>query len=197
MSDVESILDLADTIEGYFHREEGRFLHEVALSTLAMFPDHAIVELGSYCGKSTIILGKAVERLGKASKVYAIDPHQGEIMFPEGIHLTPPTLTRFVNNIVACGLAGVVELIQNRSFEVPWDQPISLLLIDALHDYANVSRDFRHFSGWVVAGGAIAFHDYELNDHPGVTKCVNGILAGPDFTKERQVDSLIVLRKRA
>jgi len=197
MSDVESVLDIAQRIEGYFHRDEGRLLYEVAVLALRQLPNHAVVELGSYCGKSTVILGKAVKSLGGTAKVYAIDPHEGEMMFPEGLQRHPPTLGRFVASIASCDLEDVVELIQKRSFEVAWDKPISLLFIDALHDYENVSRDFKHFAGSVVVGGMVAFHDYELNDHPGVTRRVNELLSGPDFVKERQVDSLIVLRKRS
>jgi len=186
---------MAQGVEGYFHRDEGRLLFETAVSALTHFPDHAIVELGSYCGKSTVILGKAVQWHGGHSKVYAIDPHEGEMMFPEGLQRHPSTLSRFMKNIDLCGVVAAVKLIQKRSFEVAWDKPIGLLFIDALHDYENVSRDFKHFSGSIVGGGRVAFHDYELNDHPGVTRRVNELLAGPDFIKEKQVDSLIVLRK--
>lgn len=195
MSDVESILDLAQTIEGYFHRDEGHLLHVSAIGALCRLPNHAIVELGSYCGKSTVVLGKASKSLGGTSKVYAIDPHEGEINFPDGVHRTPPTLNRFKENMASCGLLDIVELIQKRSFEVVWDKPIALLLIDAFHDYESVSRDFRQFSKWVPPGGVVAFHDYELNDQPGVTRFVNEILAGREFTKDRHVDSLVVLRR--
>jgi len=195
MSDVESVLDQAQGVEGYFHREEGRLLYETAVATLARLPDHTTVELGSYCGKSTIILGKAVRSLNGTYKVYAVDPHEGEINFPDGVHRHPPTLSKFMANIASCGLTDVVELIQQRSFEVRWHKPIGLLLIDALHDYANVSRDFNHFAGLVARGGVVAFHDYELNDHPGVTKFVNEVLAAGNFEKAAHVDSLVILRK--
>ena len=195
MSDITSILDLAETIEGYFHRDEGRVLYETTVEVLKRLPDLAIVELGSYCGKSTIILGKAAQSLGSASKVFAIDPHEGEINFPYGVVRMTPTLYRFKANMAYNGLADVVELIHKRSFEVDWSRPIALLLIDALHDYESVSRDFRQFSGWVQPGGIVAFHDYELNDQPGVTKFVNEVLAGSSFKKVEHVDSLVLLQK--
>lgn len=195
MVDVESILDLAQTVEGYLHRDEGRLLYEAAIDAIGRLPNCAIVEIGSYCGKSTVVLGKAMKFLGGTSKVYAIDPHEGEINFPDGVHKTPPTLSRFKGNMVSCGIEDVVELIQKRSFEVVWDKPIALLLIDAFHDYASVSRDFRHFSSWVKLGGVVVFHDYELNDQPGVTKFANEVLSGSEFTKDKRVDSLLVIRK--
>lgn len=195
MTDIESVLDLSQSIDGYFHREEGKLLHVAAAGALGRLPGHAIVELGSYCGKSTVVLGATVKALGSSSLVYAIDPHEGEINFPEGVRQMPPTLGRFKANMALYGLLDVVELIQKRSYEVAWDKPIALLLIDALHDYASVSGDFRQFSPWVAPGGVVAFHDYELNDQPSVTKFVNEVLAGSGYTKDRHVDSLIVLRK--
>jgi predicted O-methyltransferase YrrM len=192
---VESVLDLTQGIEGYFHREELRLLHETTVSVLRQLPNHAIVELGSYCGKSTAVLGIAVKAIGGTSKVYAIDPHEGEITFSDGIQRHPQTLDRFTANITRLGLWDVVELIKMKSFEVVFTKQIGLILIDALHDYESVSRDFRHFYRSVSLGGVIAFHDYWLNNHPGVTRFVDEILVGPWFSKESHVDSLVILRK--
>lgn len=196
MSGVESVLDLAQTIEGYFHRDEGRLLYEAAIGALARLPNHAIVELGSYCGKSTVVLGNAVKHSGSDSVVFAIDPHEGEINFPDGIHQTPQTMDRFTKNMALCSLDGIVKPIRKRSFEVAWGTPIALLLIDAFHDYKSVSADFAQFSKWVAPGGVVAFHDYELNDQPGVTRFANEVLAGSEFTKDNHVDSLLVIRKK-
>ena len=68
-------------------------------------------------------------------------------------------------NIAESGLTEFVQPVIQRSYEVAWEQPIAFLLIDGLHDYLNVSRDFRHFEPWVMDGGLVAFHDYG-NDFP-------------------------------
>lgn len=36
--------------------------------------------------------------------------------------------------------------------EVEWSQPIGLLFIDGLYDYASVAADFAHFEHWVAPG---------------------------------------------
>jgi Methyltransferase domain len=79
------------------------------------------------------------------------------------------------------GLAHVVETIPSRSFETPWRRPISLLLVDALHNYASMSRDLRHFAPWLGAGALVAFHDYAWH-FPGVRAFVDELLGGGGYT---------------
>ena len=58
---------------------------------------------------------------------------------------TPPTLAAFRRAISAARLDDVVVTVQRRPHEVEWSQPIAFLLVDGLHDYASVSRDFYAF----------------------------------------------------
>jgi len=90
----------------------------------------------------------------------------------------------------------VVEAIQQLSFEVEWNRPISFVLIDGLHDYANVSRDFHHFDRWVVEGGYVLFHDY-ADFYPGVKVFVDEILATGRYERVCLAGTLIVARKVA
>ena len=78
--------------------------------------------------------------------------------------------------------------------EVRWDQPISLLLIDGLHDYANVSRDFFHFEKWVASNAYVAFHDY-ADYFPGVKAFVDELLRSGQYRKVSLVKSMMVLQK--
>src|SRR5262249_28072885 len=123
---------------------------------------HAVVEVGSYCGRSTVVLASVLQSLqsGKA-KLYAVDPHDGKVgAMDQGIQQLAPTSEKFQRNIAAAGLTGLVEGIRNHSYNVQWNKPISFLFIDGLHDYPNVARDFYHFEPWLVSGSYIAFHDY-------------------------------------
>jgi hypothetical protein len=87
-----------------------------------------------------------------------------------------------------------VELIKDYSFNVEWKRPISLLFIDGLHDYKNVSKDFHHFSDWIRKGAFIAFHDY-AQYYPGVMAFVDELLATGGYKKIQLAVSLIVLQK--
>lgn len=194
---VWPVLTRMRRIEGWLEDEEGDLLLAAVRSTLeALPPPHAVVEVGSYCGRSTVVLGSAVQELSPDSRVYAVDPHDGKVgALDTGIRVMPPTLERFRRNIAGAGLAGVVEEVPQLSHEVVWQRPINFLLIDGLHDYANVSRDFHHFEGWVVPGGLIAFHDY-ADYYPGVKTFVNEILRTRDFAQVHLARSLMIVQKR-
>jgi predicted O-methyltransferase YrrM len=192
------ILARMRTIEGWLADEEADLLIAVAARAVSasQFPP-IFVEVGSYCGRSTVVLGSVLQSLGLVdARVYAIDPHDGRVgALDQGIQQVAPSLDKFQRNIGAAGLDGLVEPIRSHSFEVQWEKPISFLFIDGLHDYMNVARDFYHFEKWVVVGGYIAFHDY-ADYYPGVRILVDEILAAGTCERVHCERSLIVLRKR-
>ena len=143
------------------------------------------MEVGSYCGRSTIVLGSVVRAVCPRARVYAIDPHDG-LLGAVGLdlHTDPPTLQMFSRNIAGAGLREEVETIVKKSYEVVWNHPIQLLFIDRLHDFANVCRDFHHFERWVEPGGYVAFHDY-ADCYPGVVAFVDIMLAAGCYRQVR------------
>lgn len=192
------ILRLMNPIEGWLGEDEADLLIATTWKALSeLSPSNAVVEIGSYCGRSTVVLASVVRALCAQTKVYAIDPHTGEVGSQDkGLYNTMPTREKFRQNIANAGLADVVELIPKYSFEVPWDQPIGLLLIDGLHDYTNVSRDFFHFEPWLVPGAYISFHDY-ADYYPGVKRFVDEILRSAHYQKIHCAESMIVVQKRS
>jgi len=190
------ILTAMNKVEGWLEEDEADLLMVVCRQALVELPQtHSIVELGSYCGRSTVVLGSVVKAICPEAKVYAIDPHNGEIgALDQGIRKVTPTLEKFKLNITKAGLADVVETIQEYSFKVSWEKPISLLLIDGLHDYVNIARDFFHFERWVVNEGYIVFHDY-ANYYPGVPAFVNELLDSGNYRKVHRVGSMMVILK--
>ena len=112
------------------------------------------VEVGSYCGRSTVVFGSVAKSLSTGAKIYAVDPHDGKVGALDQVIVNgAPTLERFKRNIKAANLTEYVETIQKYSYEVKWEKPIQVLFIDGLHDYTNVARDFFQFEQWVVPGG--------------------------------------------
>jgi predicted O-methyltransferase YrrM len=191
------VLERMRRVEGWLFDEEGDLLLAGVSRAVREFPEPAaVVEVGSYCGRSTVVLGSAVRAVAPEVRVYAIDPHEGEVGAADrGLARTPPTLQRFERTIADAGLTDVVELIQQRSHETKWDRPISFLLVDGLHDYGNVSRDFRHFEPWLVEGAYVAFHDY-ADYWPGVKAFVNELLGGGHYERVALAASLILVRRR-
>jgi predicted O-methyltransferase YrrM len=190
------ILDAMRSIPGWLDESEGELLLAAAVHALdPRGSPHNVVEIGSYCGRSTIVVASVADTLAPASRVWAIDPHEGQVG-ASGQHLEygEPTLNRFRTNVAAAGVAGVVETIVKRSYEVRWHRPIHLMLIDGLHDFANVSRDFHHFEPWIADGALVAFHDYATY-YPGVMAFVDELLAHHDYRYVDRSNSLIVVQK--
>jgi hypothetical protein len=186
-------------IEGWLADEEADLLIAALVRAISALKDMlAIVEVGSYCGRSTVVLGSVLQSLQVPNaKVYAIDPHDGKVgALDQGIQKVPPSFDNFRRNIAAAGLSHLVEPIRSHSFEVQWNKPIGFLFIDGLHDYMNVARDFYHFEPWVLVGGYIAFHDYAAY-YPGVVTFVNEILATGCVERLHCAGSIIVVRKIA
>lgn len=190
------ILRLMRSIEGWLEEDEADLLIATTSKALIEFPYlYGIVEIGSYCGRSTVVLASVVKAMCAEAKVYAIDPHTGEVGEQDrGLYSTMPTRERFRQNIANAGLTEVVELIPKYSFEVPWELPICLLLIDGLHDYTNVSRDFFHFESWIVPHAYIAFHDY-ADYYPGVKLFVDELLSSGHYQKIHRSMSMIVVQR--
>jgi hypothetical protein len=190
------ILNRMRRIRGWLEDEEADLLIASCSRAVSSLPEGAVVEVGSFCGRSTVVLGSVVQSLAVPATVYAIDPHDGVVGALDSTQLLGPTLDTFRRNIAESSLTSVVEAITSHSFEVTWEKPVAFLLIDGLHDYGNVSRDFRHFEPWLMEGGYVAFHDY-ADYYPGVKALVDEILALPHFERVHCSGSMIIVRKIA
>jgi predicted O-methyltransferase YrrM len=190
------ILNQMKTIEGWLEEDEADLLIAASARALARQDErHTIVEVGSYCGRSTIVIGSVAKAICPDARLYAIDPHDGKVgALDQSTRTCGPTLEKFRRNIARADLAGIVEIVQKYSFDVVWEKPIALLFIDGLHDYVNVARDFFHFEAWMVPGGYVAFHDY-ADYYPGVQALVNEVLATQRYRYVARVRSMIVLEK--
>ena len=186
-----------ELIEGWLSQAEAELLIAITLKACYEFKAAQLVEIGSYHGKATVILGKIAQSVSGQIKVHAIDKHDGLLgSADQGLHSVEPSLEKFTSNIENAGLSQTVIPIVAAAGQVKWDQPISLLLIDGLHDYLHVSADFRHFASFIEPLGFVAFHDY-ADYYPDVMAFVNELLAKGRFQKIQLTDSLMVLRKVA
>jgi glycosyltransferase involved in cell wall biosynthesis len=190
------IVDKISKIEGWLSAAEAELLAgitEKAFSSLA--PPHVIAEVGSYHGKSTVVFGSVIKEKYPDATIVAMDPHDGKLGAADaGLKQFPPSLDAFKRNIQTAGITDVVEVVHEQCRNVPWNRPVSVLFIDGLHDYMNVSRDFMHFSDWIIPGGFVAFHDY-ADYFPGVKVFVNELSGTLQYKKIAVADSLIVLQK--
>jgi hypothetical protein len=192
----QPILKEMRTIEGWLTAAEADLLISLAQQALTDCPHvNALVEVGSYCGKATTVLGSVVRAVRATARVWAIDPHDGFVgALDQGLERVKPTLQTLQQNIERAQLSPFVEIVQARAQDVPWSEPVCLLLIDGLHDYPSVLRDFTHFESFLVDGGLVAFHDY-ADYFPGVPAFVDELSASGRYQTIARARSLIALRK--
>jgi len=194
-----SLVSRAAEIEGWFDEIELGLLvdcvTEAALRNRNPSGRLNIVEVGSHKGRSTVAMGLTLAALSQAGTIYAIDPHEGvRSGRNDRIYKGGQTYHDFLDNIKRFGLEEFVRCVRSKATETRIEVPISLILIDALHLFENVSEDFRHFEKSIVRKGLIAFHDYR-EEFPGVVEFVNSLIRAENapYRKIHQAHSLIVL----
>jgi hypothetical protein len=188
------ILRQMRTVDGWLTDDEADLLIAALTRTLGELPEEEVVELGCYCGRATVVLGGVVRALRPAGRVTTIDPHDGVVgALDTGARRMPPTLPRLRQAVADSGLVDTVEIVSRRPYEVVWTAPVGFLLLDGLHDYASVSRDFWHFEPSLADGARVAFHDY-ADYFPGVMAFVDELVASPRYEVVRRVDAMVLLR---
>jgi hypothetical protein len=193
--ELRRILEVMASISGWLSVAEGELLFTFARRALREVPAQNIVEVGSFHGKSTVVLAAAARTRG-AAKVVAIDPHLGRLMGNDGnIRHEAASLIPFLENLKRAGVSDAVIPVQQHSFDVHWEKPIALLFIDGLHDYENVSRDFAQFEHWIAPHGYVAFHDCPNSDFPEVTRFADEVIRSGRYCEAARADSLLILRK--
>ena len=163
-----------DDVEGYRSASQGYLLYTLAKS---IPQDGTIVELGCYKGRSTICLAQA------GRKVYAVDHFKGEKLdllndrgaaYPD--HISGADYSADLNaNLGAYGVRERVQIVRGDS--VWWgnrwgaggQKPISLLFIDAAHDYESVKADFAAWERHLTPEAIVVFDDLNF---PGVEAVV-------------------------
>ena len=148
-------LERLAALDGRLTAAEGQRLAELASGVPL---DQAIVEIGSYKGKSACYLGIG-SRCGAGAPVYAIDLwdlHE----WPE--YSAPAVFATWRAQVASLGLSEAVTPIRGESGLLGrlFSLPIGLLFIDGNHGYQAVARDFHAWSQHVAPGGVVAFHDY-------------------------------------
>lgn len=160
---LDSALDeawqAAKDLPGFLLENEARFLGMMAACSPGF---GVIVEIGSFKGKSTVMLGKLAERYG-IGPVVAIDPHN--FNNPElSSHRSTPAASsydEFLKNIAIAGVSQFVEVHRAFSAAVAeaWSRPIRFLWIDGDHSYLGAKADFENFMPHVLPSGFVAMHD--------------------------------------
>jgi predicted O-methyltransferase YrrM len=161
---------LALSTKGFMPEAEGDALHAAALEAARSVPNAPFVEIGSYCGRSTIWLGDAARRAG--TTLFAVDHHRGSEENQAGWehHDTDvvdselalmDTLPFFRRAVYNAGLESIVVAVVGRSPVVArhWAAPLAFLFIDGGHGVQPAHDDYEGWTPHVAVGGTLAIHD--------------------------------------
>jgi MMP 1-O-methyltransferase len=195
-----------DQIKGFLAADEAQALYEQALQASTAGP---ILEIGSYCGKSTIYLGLACRR--NNSTVFALDHHRGSEEHQLGEFFHDPQLydasegvmdsfREFRRNIHAAGLDEVVVPVVAGSETAArhWQTPLAMVFIDGGHSLDAALTDYRCWTPHLQRGGVLAIHDLFADAHEGGQApyaIYRMALASGLFEGIGQINSLGLLRR--
>ncbi|MFI6102682.1 class I SAM-dependent methyltransferase [Streptomyces sp. NPDC051310] len=170
-----------------------------------------LLEVGTYCGRSTILLADAARAAGTV--VVTVDHHRGSeeqqpgweyhdptVVDPEiGLMDTLPTFRRTLHK---AGLEDHVIAVVGRSPQVSkvWAGPVGLVFIDGGHTDEHATADYEGWAPRVAPGGLLVIHDVFPDPADGGQapyRIYLRALESGDFTEVSVTDSLRVLRRTA
>jgi len=156
---MDEALQAVRDVDGWMSPDQAERLYRAAASTHA---GDTIVEIGSFRGRSTIVLASAAP---SGTQIVAIDPHAGNDRGPnelEGFAAAAATDHEIFNaNLAAAGVTDRVRHVRAFSDaahdEVPGE--LAVLYVDGAHRYAPARNDIHEWGKRVVPGGTLLIHD--------------------------------------
>jgi SAM-dependent methyltransferase/predicted O-methyltransferase YrrM len=159
-------------------------------------PGARIVEIGSYHGRSTIVLARAAPE----AEVVAIDPHAGNDRGPRQWTGTADEgeadNRAFRANLERAGVAERVRHVRRPSQDAleRVEGPVDVLYVDGAHRFAPASADIARWGARVAPGGTLLVHD--AFSSVGVTLAIGRhLLAGGRFRYAGRSGSLAEYRR--
>lgn len=195
-----------DTVKGFLATDEAEALYQLALRQAPLGP---VLEIGSYCGKSTIYLGSACKLAGGI--LYALDHHRGSEEHQVGEAYHDPALydagaglmdsfREFRHNLRRADLENTVIPIVATSALASraWTTPLALVFIDGGHSLEAAVTDYRSWAGHIMPGGVLAIHDLFPDPEAGGQAPITiyrMALASGLFEEVEVVNTLGILRR--
>jgi predicted O-methyltransferase YrrM len=166
----DQLFSAARVANGFMPDDEGEALYLAALRAGASFEDATFVEVGAWCGKSTVYLGAAAEETGAV--VFSLDHHHGSEENQAGWEhhdttLVDPdtgridTLPHWRRTLIGAGLeSSVIGMVgDSPTVSAHWSTPLAFCFIDGGHGEEPAWADFRGWAPKVTEGGWLAIHD--------------------------------------
>ena len=174
-NNTAELLKFALSVKGYLTESEGLTLFELASEAANSGP---CLEIGSFCGKSTVYLGAACQWRG--TTLFTIDHHHGsEEQQPGQLYFDPEIFDErkgyidsfplLRSTLEKSGLDDTVVpmITTSKTAAKSWSIPLSLVFIDGGHSYNSVLTDYQCWSPHLIKDGYLVFHDIYLNSQQG------------------------------
>ncbi|MDX3849608.1 class I SAM-dependent methyltransferase [Streptomyces sp. AK02-01A] len=188
---------------------EGLALYAAAVGAGAL--GLPLVEIGTYCGRSTLLLAAAAKEAGTVA--VTVDHHRGSEEQQPGWEYHDPTvvdpetgvmdtLPAFRRTLHRAGLEDQVIAVVGRSPQVAqvWGRQVGLVFIDGGHTDEHANGDYEGWAPHLAEGGLLVIHDvFPDPAHGGQAPyrvCLRALASGA-FTEISATDSLRVLRRTA
>jgi len=165
------------SVKGFLAHDEGEALARHALKAAKAAPG-PFVEIGSWCGRSSVYLGRAARQAGRL--LFAVDHHRGSEEHQPGEGYHDPdlfdaelgrvdTLPALRRTIALADLENSVIPLVGRSAHVgaAWSGPLGFVFIDGGHAMDTALGDYRAWASHVARGGVLAIHDVFPNPQDG------------------------------
>jgi predicted O-methyltransferase YrrM len=162
-------------VKGFLDRDEATRLYELARMASKMGP---CLEIGSYCGKSTLFLGTGCKKNGAV--LFSIDHHRGSEEQQPGQEYHDPELMdpienrfdtfRFFRQTLeqADLIDTVIPLVCTSTLAArQWATPLALVFIDGGHSFEAAMSDYVNWAGHILPGGFLVIHDIFFDPSKG------------------------------
>ena len=162
------ILAAFEAAKGFMPSGEGLALHAAAVEAGRL--GLPLLEVGTYCGRSTILLADAAREAGVTA--ITVDHHRGSEEQQPGWEYHDPstvdpeiglmdTLPTFRRTLHRAGLEEHVVALVGRSPQIAafWGTPLGLVFIDGGHTDEHASGDYEGWAPHVAEGGLLVIHD--------------------------------------
>ncbi len=193
--------------KGFMPLGEGLALHAAAVEAGAL--GLPLLEVGTYCGRSTILLADAAREAGTTA--ITVDHHRGSEEQQPGWEYHDPTvvdpeigqmdtLPTFRRTLHKAGLEDHVIAVVGRSPQVAalWGTPLGLVFIDGGHTDEHAGGDYEGWALHVAERGLLVIHDVFPDPADGGQapyRIYLRALASNKFTEISESGSLRVLRR--
>ncbi|MEV8126257.1 class I SAM-dependent methyltransferase [Streptomyces sp. NPDC085944] len=203
------VLAAFEAAKGFMPAHEGRALYAAAVEAGGL--GLPLLEVGTYCGRSTLLLADAARRAGVTA--LTVDHHRGSEEQQPGWDYHDPetvdpelgvmdTLPAFRRTLHRAGLEEHVVALVGRSPQVAavWNSPLGLVFVDGGHTDEHATADYEGWAPYVADGGLLVIHDVfpdpadEFTGQAPYRVCLRALASGA-FTEVSATDSLRVLRR--